>query len=138
MGTYAYANYDDVVDDVLTELRERVASARSAGIAEECIAVDPGIGFAKRGEQSLSMLAALPELVRLGYPVVVGVSRKRFVGEIAGVSNPAERIHGTVGANVAALERGARIFRVHDVAPNRQALDVAWAIARRDRVSARS
>jgi dihydropteroate synthase len=66
----------------------------------------------------------------LGHPVVVGVSRKRFLGEIAGVARPAERVHATVGANVAALDRGARIFRVHDVAPNRQALDVAWAVLR--------
>ena len=136
MGTYEYASYDDVVDEVLTELRDRVASARTAGVAEECIAVDPGIGFSKRSEHSLSMLAALPELVRWGYPVVVGASRKRFVGEIAGVADPSGRVYGTVGANVAALERGARIFRVHDVAANRQALDVAWAVARRDRVGA--
>jgi dihydropteroate synthase len=116
----------------LAELRERVAAAVGAGVASERIALDPGIGFAKRGEHSLAMLAALPELVALGYPVVVGASRKRFLGEIAGVTEPSERVHATVGANVAALERGARIFRVHDVAPNRQALDVAWAIMRRD------
>lgn len=138
MGTYAHANYDEVVEEVLAELRESVRLARGAGVAEEQIAVDPGIGFAKRGEHSLSMLAAIPELVAWGYPVVVGVSRKRFVGEIAGVKEAAERVHGTVGANVAALERGARVFRVHDVAPNRQALDVAWAVARHDRVSTRS
>ena len=137
MGTYAHARYDDVVDEVFAELRERVMVARDAGVAEDCIAVDPGLGFAKRGEHSLSILAALSDLVSWGYPVVVGASRKRFVGEIAGVSEPAGRIYGTIGANVAALERGARIFRVHDVAPNRQALDVAWAIAQRDRVDVR-
>ncbi len=138
MGTYAHANYDDVVDQVLAELRESVTSARTAGVAEECIAVDPGIGFAKRGEHSLSMLASLSELVGWGYPVVIGVSRKRFLGEIAGVTEPGERLYPTVGANVAAFERGARIFRVHDVAASRQALDVAWAIARCDRVGTRS
>jgi dihydropteroate synthase len=74
------------------------------------------------------VLAELPRLVALGYPVMVGVSRKRFIGEINGVSEASARVHGTVGANVAALERGARLFRVHDVAPNRQALDVAWAV----------
>src|SRR5438105_2459734 len=137
MGTYAHARYDDVVDEVMAELRERVAAARSSGVADECIAVDPGIGFAKRGDDSLAVLAALPELVAWGHPVVVGVSRKRFIGEIAGASEPSERVHGTVGANVAALQRGARIFRVHDVAANRQALDVAWAIAQHDRVNAR-
>jgi dihydropteroate synthase len=138
MGTYADASYDDVVDEVLTELRERVTMARDAGVAEDCIAVDPGIGFAKRSEHSLNMLSALPELVEWGYPVVVGASRKRFVGQIAGGEEPSERVYGTVGANVVALERGARIFRVHDVAPNRQALDVAWAIIERDRAAARS
>lgn len=137
MGTYAHARYDDVVGEVFAELRERVAVARGAGIAEECIAVDPGIGFAKRGGDSLQMLAALPELTTWGYPVVVGASRKRFVGELAGVGEPAERVYGTIGANVAALDRGARVFRVHDVAPNRQALEVAWAIALHDRVDAR-
>lgn len=137
MGTYAQARYDDVVDEVLAELRERVTAARDAGVAEECIAVDPGIGFAKRAEHSLGMLAALPELVAWGFPVVIGVSRKRFVGEIAGTPEPSGRLFGTVGANVAALDRGARVFRVHDVAANRQALDVAWAICERDRVHAR-
>jgi dihydropteroate synthase len=132
MGTYAHAEYGDVVDDVLAELGQRVEAARRLGVTTDCIAVDPGIGFAKRGEHSLNMLAALPELAKWGYPVVVGVSRKRFLGEIAGVSEPAARIHATVGANVAALHRGARVFRVHDVAANRQALDVAWAIMRHE------
>ena len=130
MGTYQYASYDNVVAEVCAELRDRVEAARSAGVASDAIAVDPGIGFAKRGEHSLKMLAALPELAAWGHPVVVGASRKRFLGEIAGVREPEARVHATVGANVAALDRGARVFRVHDVAPNRQALDVAWAIMR--------
>jgi dihydropteroate synthase len=138
MGTYAHARYDDLVDDVLAELRERVAAATRAGVATESIAVDPGIGFAKRGEHSLNMIAALPELATLGFPIVFGASRKRFLGEIAGVTEPAARIHATVGANVAALERGARIFRVHDVAANRQALDVAWAVMQRSRRETRA
>jgi dihydropteroate synthase len=131
MGTFAHARYKDVTGDVFAELRERVVDAERAGVISECIAVDPGIGFAKRGEHSLDMLAALPELATWGYAVVVGASRKRFLGDIARVTEPAERVHATIGANVAALERGARVFRVHDVAPNRQALDVAWAIMQR-------
>jgi dihydropteroate synthase len=136
MGTYAHASYDDVVDTVLSELSESVTTALRAGVAEECIAVDPGIGFAKRGEHSLRILAALPELAAWGRPVVIGVSRKRFVGEIAGVPEPSERVFATIGANVAALDRGARIFRVHDVAANRQALDVAWAVAQHEQAEA--
>ena len=137
MGTYAHAQYDDVVEDVLAELRERVDAAKRAGVSGESIAVDPGIGFAKHGEHSLNMIAALPELATWGFPIVFGASRKRFLGEIAGVKEPAARVHATIGANVAALERGARIFRVHDVAANRQALDVAWAVTQRSRREAR-
>ena len=132
MGTYGHAEYDEVVDEVFAELRQRVDVARQSGVAADRIAVDPGIGFAKRGEHSLNMLGALPELARWGFPIVVGVSRKRFLGEIAGTREPAARVHATVGANVAALDRGARVFRVHDVAANRQALDVAWAIMQRE------
>jgi dihydropteroate synthase len=128
MATYAVALYDAVVDEVLAELRARVRAAQEGGIADEAIVVDPGLGFSKRSEHSLAMLAALPRLAAWGYPVAVGASRKRFVGEITGVTEPAERVHGTTGANVAALERGARIFRVHDVRAARHALDVAWAI----------
>ena len=132
MGTYVHASYDNVLREVLSELRDRVAAARREGVPASAIAIDPGIGFAKRGEHSLRILAAIPEFVAWGHPVVVGVSRKRFVGEISEVKGVEERLYGTIGANVAALDRGARIFRVHDVAPHRQALDVAWAIARRD------
>ncbi|MFN2565690.1 MAG: dihydropteroate synthase [Gemmatimonadaceae bacterium] len=128
MATYAVAVYEDVVDEVLNELRARVDAAQEAGVADECIVVDPGIGFSKRSEHSLAMLAALPRLAAWGYPVLVGTSRKRFVGELTGVTEPAQRVHGTTGANVAALQRGARLFRVHDVRAARHALDVAWAV----------
>ena len=131
MGTYAFANYGaDVAEEVLRELRARVDQARAAGVAEASIALDPGLGFAKRTEHSLRVLAALPRLAALGYPIVVGASRKRFIGEITGAKGPEERVFGTIGANVAALADGGRVFRVHDVAANRHALDVAWAIAR--------
>jgi dihydropteroate synthase len=90
--------------------------------------VDPGIGFAKRAEHSLRALACIGRLAAWGYPVVVGASRKRFVGEITGVTRPDQRLHGSVGAAIAAYERGAAVFRVHDVAATRQALDVAARI----------
>ncbi len=129
MGTFEHANYGpDVVGEVCAELSSSVERALAAGVCPESITIDPGIGFAKRGEDSLVVLAELRRLVGLGYPVLVGVSRKRFIGAITGTSSPADRVSGTIGANVAALERGARLFRVHDVKPNRDALDVAWAI----------
>ena len=130
MASYAQANYDDVVEDVLRELRERVDVAKARGVPKAQIAVDPGIGFGKKSEHSLQVLHALPRLTEWGVPVLVGVSRKRFIGEITAVREPAARLSGTLGANVAALALGARIFRVHDVRPAREALDVAWAILR--------
>jgi dihydropteroate synthase len=132
MATYSHAEYDSVVDEVRDELSQRIAVARAAGIAPGRIAVDPGIGFAKRGAHSLAVLNRLGDIAALGQPVVVGVSRKRFIAELTDEPVPANRVAGTVAANVAAMERGARIFRVHDVRPNRQALDVAWAIMTAD------
>lgn len=130
MGTYNHANYRDVVGESLAELRAQVETAREAGIPKESIVVDPGIGFAKKKEHSLAMLSAIPRLAEWGYPVLVGVSRKRFIGEITGATEPAGRLSGTLGAIVAALAKGARVFRVHDVRPAREALDVAWEILR--------
>jgi dihydropteroate synthase len=130
MATFAHASYgDDPMGDIVGELRTAVVRARAGGIAPERIVLDPGIGFSKRSAQSLAALRQLHRLVEVGFPVMVGVSRKRVIGELTHVSTPSERVAGTVGANVAALERGARLFRVHDVKPNREALDVAWAIA---------
>lgn len=133
MATFVRATYgDDVVGEVLAELSARIDAAENAGIARDQIVVDPGIGFSKRGEHSLAMLGQLDRVVALGLPVLVGASRKRFIGDLTGVATPADRIGGTVGANVAALERGALLFRVHDVKPNRDGLDVAWAIMSND------
>jgi dihydropteroate synthase len=129
MATFAYATYDrDVVAEVIAELEPSFAVAKRAGIAPDCVVLDPGIGFSKRGEHSLAVLSGVGRLAALGFPVLVGVSRKRFIGEVTGTPIATERVWGTVGANVAALLGGARIFRVHDVRPNRHALDVAWAI----------
>ncbi|MEO6529155.1 MAG: dihydropteroate synthase [Gemmatimonadaceae bacterium] len=129
MATYAHAEYSgDPMDAVLDELRERVDDATEQGVARHHIAVDPGIGFAKRSEHSLRVLASLERLAAWGHPVMVGASRKRFIGELSNVTRAMDRGHGSVGAAVSAFERGARIFRVHDVAATRQALDVAAAI----------
>ena len=126
--------YDDVVDDVRAFLEERMAYAVGAGVREERIMLDPGIGFGKTLAHNLALLARLDELTSLGRPLVVGASRKSFIGRIladdAGRTEPvaaAERLEGTIAANVLAYERGASVFRVHDVAPVRAALAVAAA-----------
>ena len=129
MASLEQATYgEDFLDEMLGELRERVREAERQGIAPEAIAVDPGIGFSKRPEHSLRALACLERLAAWGYPVVVGASRKRFIGQLTGQSNPSHRQFGSVGAAVAAFDRGARVLRVHDVAATRHALDVAAAI----------
>ena len=130
MAGFDHARYDDVAADVERELAEAVARAHAGGVPDECIALDPGVGFAKRSADSLAALGALPRLAALGHPLLVGVSRKRLIGEITGVAEADQRVHGTTGANVAALALGARIFRVHDVRAARHALDVAWAVLR--------
>jgi dihydropteroate synthase len=124
--------YEDVVDEVRRFLAGRVEAAVSAGVAEERIWVDPGIGFGKTVEHNLELLRRLREIATLGRPVVIGSSRKRFLGEITG-RELGERLGGTIASNVLALAAGADVFRVHDVAEARQALDAAEAIlGRRD------
>lgn len=117
--------YDDVVDDVRAFLEERAGFAIAAGVAPERIQVDPGIGFGKSLEHNLALLRRLDEIAALGFPVVIGVSRKRFLGALTGREVAADRVAASVAANVLAYERGARVFRVHDVAPTVDALKVA-------------
>ncbi|HEX2412217.1 MAG TPA: dihydropteroate synthase [Solirubrobacteraceae bacterium] len=118
--------YDDVVDDVRAFLEERLNAATRAGIAEERIHLDPGIGFGKTLEHNLELLRRLDELVAIGRPLVVGTSRKSFLGRLTG-RDVTERVHATVATTVIAYERGARVFRVHDVAATADALAVAAA-----------
>jgi dihydropteroate synthase len=120
-------HYDDVVSDVKAFLEERMAAAIKAGVAEERILLDPGIGFGKTLEHNLELLARLSEIVALGRQVVIGTSRKSFLGRLTGREDPAERIPGTIATNVLAYERGARVFRVHDVTPVLDALRVTAA-----------
>src|SRR5688500_8662900 len=119
--------YDDVVDDVKAFLEERIAYAVGEGVAEERIMLDPGIGFGKTLDHNLELLRRLDELVALGRPVVVGTSRKSFLGKITGREGVKERVPGTLATNVLALACGASVFRVHDVAESRDALLVAAA-----------
>lgn len=121
--------YDDVVADVKAFLEERLAFAVSEGVAEERVMLDPGIGFGKTVEHNLELIRRIDELAALGRPVVVGVSRKSFIGRITG-RDVAGRAVGSAAANVLAYERGARVFRVHDVAVTRDALQVATATLR--------
>ena len=124
--------YADVVGEVVAFLEERAAFAIARGVAPERIQVDPGIGFGKTLEHNLELLRRLDEIAALGFPVVVGVSRKSFLGALTGRQAPASRVAATVAANVLAFERGGRIFRVHDVAATVDALKVATASLRAD------
>jgi dihydropteroate synthase len=121
--------YDDVVSEVKAFLEERLAFAVDAGIPEEHVCLDPGIGFGKTVEHNVELLARLDELVAVGRPVLVGASRKRFLGRLLG--NP-EALTGPVSAGVAvavlAYERGASLFRVHDVRQHVEALTAARAV----------
>ncbi len=120
--------YGDVVAEVAECLKARASRLESAGVARERIVVDPGIGFGKTTAHNLELLRRLDEIVDLGYPVLVGVSRKRFVGEITGVSEPRERLAGSLAAALEAVAGGASAVRVHDVADTVAALAVALAI----------
>jgi dihydropteroate synthase len=122
--------YDDVVSEVKAFLEERLRFATDHGIKESRVILDPGIGFGKTIEHNLELLRRLEELVALGRPVMVGFSRKSFLGRITG-REVGERLASTVAVNVLAYERGARLFRVHDVAPTKDALEVAAATVRR-------
>ncbi len=122
--------YDDVVDDVRAFLLERVEFAVGEGVREDRIQLDPGIGFGKDLGHNLELLAHLPALVALGFPVVVGASRKAFLGRLTGRTAPADRVAATLAVNVLALASGARVFRVHDVAEHVDALTVAGATLR--------
>ena len=118
--------YADVVGEVREFLRERVAFARQAGIAPERIVVDPGFGFGKTVEHNLQLLARLDELAVLGQPIAIGTSRKSFLGALTGRGEH-DRLAATIATNVIGLLRGASVFRVHDVAPVRDALAVTAA-----------
>jgi dihydropteroate synthase len=127
--------YDDVVDDVKGFLAERHEFATAEGIDEERIWVDPGIGFGKTVEHNLELLRRLGELAELGRPIVVGTSRKSFIGKLTGASVD-RRLGGTIASSVIAFANGAEVLRVHDVGPVREALTVAEAVLDPDRAPA--
>ncbi len=114
--------YDDVVLDVFDYLEERVGAAEAAGIDRSRLILDPGIGFGKTLQHNLALMAETAMLHALGLPILIGVSRKRFIGTLTGVEQPADRVFGSIGAALAAVGQGAQIIRVHDVAATKQAL----------------
>ena len=122
-----HTDYVDVVGDVVAFLRDHAALALAEGVPT--VIVDPGIGFGKTVEQNVALVRRLDELVALGHPVLVGASRKRFIGVLTGVEQPEERVAGTVAVHLAAVGRGARLIRAHDVAAHRQALAMWRAVA---------
>ena len=123
----SFAQYQDVTEEVTRELGAGIYFAEDKGIDPEKIVIDPGIGFAKTAEQSLELIERLNELKRFGRPIVIGPSRKSFIGKVTN-TGPEERLFGTVASSVLAFERGANIFRVHDVKAVREALMVAESI----------
>lgn len=124
-------HYDDLLGEIVAELGESVERARAAGCRREQLVVDPGIGFGKTAEHNLEILDRLDRIAALDLPVVVGPSRKSFIGRTLGL-DVEERIEGTIAACVVAFLRGARIFRVHDVKGVRRALDMTQAIVGRE------
>jgi dihydropteroate synthase len=122
--------YGDVVREVREFLAHRTEYAVAAGVRPENVIVDPGIGFGKNLEHNLALLRDLDAIVDLGFPVLLGASRKRFIGKITGVEEARERVFGTVATTVLAYQKGARYFRVHDVRANREALAIAEAVLR--------
>lgn len=127
--------YDDVLLDVFDYLEKRVAACRAAGIPHDKLIVDPGIGFGKTIDHNLALMAGLALFHGLGVPVLLGASRKRFIGHITGVASAGERVAGSVGAALAGVAQGAQIVRVHDVRATREALDV-WMAAMTGRAEA--
>jgi len=119
--------YADPVADVAAFLRERIAACEAAGIPRARLLLDPGFGFGKTLEHNLALLAGLGRLAELGLPLLVGLSRKSMIGALTG-RDVDDRLAGSLAAAVVAVERGARLIRVHDVAPTRDAIRVAWAV----------
>lgn len=120
--------YDDAVAEVKAALQGRIVEALAAGVKPGNIVIDPGIGFGKRKQDNLELLAHLEQFVALGYPVLLGTSRKRFMGNICNVAEPSELVTASAVTTALGVMAGVTMFRVHDVKANRQAADVAWAI----------
>jgi dihydropteroate synthase len=122
--------YRDLIGEIITYLRGSVDAALAAGVARDKLAVDPGIGFGKSPEGNLEILRRLREFQTLGYPLLLGASRKGFIGKVLDQPDPEMRLYGTLATVALGVERGAGIFRVHDVRPARETALMAWAVCR--------
>ncbi len=122
--------YEDVTEDVLAYFRQRIQQATDAGVHPEAIVLDPGIGFGKTVDHNLELLRQLHRFTELGHGVLLGTSRKSFLGALLDGRPPEDRVFGTAATTAAGVLSGARIFRVHDVAPMRDIVVVTEAIAR--------
>lgn len=126
--------YDNVVQEVIDALQQRIDVALAAGIKRENIIIDIGIGFGKRKQDNLDLLAHLADFVALNFPVLLGTSRKRFMGNVCHVDKTSELVTATAVTTALGVMAGVSIFRVHDVKENRQAVDITWAIKQSKRV----
>ena len=124
----AHTDYDDVVIDVVRFLQQAATTAISDGISQ--VILDPGLGFGKTTTHNVELIRRLDELVELGFPVMIGASRKRMIGELAGIAQPRDRDAGSIAAHLAAISNGALLVRVHDVAGHKQAIDTWSALHR--------
>jgi dihydropteroate synthase len=120
--------YDDVVGEIAMFLRSKAQLAIDSGVSPESVAIDPGIGFGKTVTHNLELIEGLGKLAGLGFPVVLGTSRKSFLGRVARIEDPTRRDGVTAVTTALGFERGARVFRVHDVVSSRAALSLAAAI----------
>jgi dihydropteroate synthase len=125
-------DYGDLLQDVSHFLRRAAAQAQASGVAATAIAIDPGIGFGKSLRGNLVLLQQLEKLVALGYPVLLGTSRKSFIGRVLHLDDPCQRLAGSLASIALAVQQGVRIFRVHDVRPSREAALLSFAICQGD------
>ena len=123
--------YNDVVTEIKTFLVERAQAAQDAGVLQDNLVIDPGIGFGKSKRDNLDIIVNLDSFVATGYKVLLGASRKRFMGSICDITNYSELVGATCATTTIGVFAGVHILRVHDIKENRQALDVAWALAGR-------
>lgn len=122
-------HYDDLIGEISSELRQKAENAQAHGILRENIILDPGLGFAKNAEQNWELLRAIPKLKALGYPLMIGLSRKSFLGKLLNDAPPEQRITAGVTAQLEAVKLGANYIRTHDVKPFVDALKVLQALA---------